>query len=284
MMVNREHKDRLFKMIFGREEHREWTLSLYNAVNGTSYDDPSQIEFNTMEDVLYMGMKNDLSFLLDMRLSLYGHQSTYSPNFPLRCFLYLGHLWSGMIAGKPLIYSRRQIELPVPKCVIFYNGTDDEPDEMEMRLSDAFPEDKRGEADVELKLRLLNINKGHNSKLQAACRPMREYSWLIEAIRDGSGTMGIEEAVDKALEDMPDDFQIKEFLVRNREEVRMSVLTEYDEEATMKMLAEEFKEDWLEKGREEGRKEREALTASNDALAAEVERLKKELAALRARV
>ena len=54
-MINREHKDRLFKMIFGRPENRQWTLSLYNAVNGSDYDDPSQIEYNTMEEMLYMG-------------------------------------------------------------------------------------------------------------------------------------------------------------------------------------------------------------------------------------
>ncbi|MBR3041412.1 MAG: hypothetical protein IKH94_01925 [Eubacterium sp.] len=74
MSVNEKHKDRLFKMIFRRPEHREWTLSLYNAVNGTDYDDPSEIRFNTMEDTLYMGMKNDVSFVMDMWLNLYEHQ------------------------------------------------------------------------------------------------------------------------------------------------------------------------------------------------------------------
>lgn len=98
-MINREHKDRLFKMIFGRPENRQWTLSLYNAVNGSAYEDASQIEFNTMEEMLYMGMKNDISFILDMWLSLYGHQSTFNPNMPVRCLLYLGSLWSKHLMG-----------------------------------------------------------------------------------------------------------------------------------------------------------------------------------------
>ena len=54
--INREYKDRLFIFIFGREENKEWTLSLFNAVNGSDYDDPSLIEFNTLNDFLYMGM------------------------------------------------------------------------------------------------------------------------------------------------------------------------------------------------------------------------------------
>ena len=86
-MINREHKDRLFKMIFGRPEHRDWTLSLYNAINGTSYNDPSLIEFNTLEDVLFMGMKNDVSFLMDSWLNIWEHQSTVVPNAPLRCIM-----------------------------------------------------------------------------------------------------------------------------------------------------------------------------------------------------
>lgn len=61
---NREYKSRLFSFIFGREENKRWTLSLYNAIHGTSHADVSDITINTIEDVLYMGMKNDLSILV----------------------------------------------------------------------------------------------------------------------------------------------------------------------------------------------------------------------------
>ena len=73
--VNPHEKDRLFCYIFGREEHKEWTLSLYNAINGTSYDDPSEVEITTMEDVVYMGMKNDVSFIVHSDIQFYEHQS-----------------------------------------------------------------------------------------------------------------------------------------------------------------------------------------------------------------
>ena len=56
--TNRNYKDRLFKFIFGNPENKEWTLELYNAVNGSNYDNPDDIRFNTIDDVVYMGMRN----------------------------------------------------------------------------------------------------------------------------------------------------------------------------------------------------------------------------------
>ena len=249
-MVNREHKDRLFKMIFGREEHREWTLSLYNAVNGTAYEDPSLIEFNTMEDVLFMGMKNDVSFVLDMWFSIYGHQSTFNPNVPVRCLLYLGRLWSKRLIGNSHIniYGKKLVELPAPKFVVFYNGSEEEADERELRLSEAFAEERREKADIELKVRMININHGRNKDLIGKCSPLYEYSWFIARIRENSLTMEMEDAVDLAIKEMPDEFGIKAYLIANREEVRMSILTEYDEAKMM----EYFKEEGREEGREEG--------------------------------
>ena len=91
-MINKEHKDRLFCFIFGRPENRAWTLSLYNAVNHTSYSNPEETEINTIEDVIYMGMKNDVSFLLQWTMNIWEHQSSYNPNMPVRELMYSGKL------------------------------------------------------------------------------------------------------------------------------------------------------------------------------------------------
>jgi hypothetical protein len=130
---------------------------------------------------------------------------------------------------------------------------------MILRLSSAFSEDRRKKADIELKVRMLNINCGRNKKMLDDCRPLYEYSWLIAAIREYKAGMEIEAAVDKALEEMPDDFCIKSFLVANREEVRMSILTEYDEERIMNCFKEEGREEGIKEGRKEGRKEGQIL-------------------------
>ena len=78
--VRRDYKARLFEMIFREKEE---LLGLYNAVNGTNYSNPDELEINTLENAIYLSMHNDVSFIIDSRLSLYEHQSTYSPNLPL---------------------------------------------------------------------------------------------------------------------------------------------------------------------------------------------------------
>ncbi|MCI6594301.1 MAG: hypothetical protein MSJ87_03470 [Firmicutes bacterium] len=89
--MNRRYKDRLFYALFGSEERKRLTLELYNAINQTDYDNPNDLQLNTIEDVVYMGMKNDVSFLLASDLNMYEQQSTWNPNMPLRCFLYAAH-------------------------------------------------------------------------------------------------------------------------------------------------------------------------------------------------
>lgn len=89
--INTKYKDTVFRKLFG--ENKENALSLYNAINKTSYTDIGNFEYTTLEDVIYMKYKNDLSFLIDKTLSLYEHQSTYNPNMPLRGFLYYADLY-----------------------------------------------------------------------------------------------------------------------------------------------------------------------------------------------
>lgn len=255
-MINKEYKDRLFKAIFGREEHRDWTLQLYNAVNGSHYDDPSMIEFNTIENAIYMGMKNDVSFILYGIVSLYEQQSTFNPNMPVRLLMYLGKVYDRFITtGRYNPYGKRTIELPVPRLVVFYNGLRDEPDEETLNLSDAFPKALRALSDVQVQVRVLNINKGKNQELLTSCRPLMEYSWLVDRIRHHRGSMGIGEAVDRSIDEMPENYEIRTYLIGNRAEVKDMCITEYNEEETMQM----FKEEYLAEGESKGQEELNAL-------------------------
>ena len=113
---NAEYKDRLFCFLFGSEEHREWTLSLYNAVNGSSYTDPSVIEFTTIREVMYLGMHNDVSFLIAGEMNLYEQQSTYNPNMPFRLMEYAAQQFDRhIVQTKQNRYGRRQMRLPAPR-------------------------------------------------------------------------------------------------------------------------------------------------------------------------
>ena len=134
--TNREYKDRLFRFIFGNEANKQWTLSLYNAVNGSNYTNADDVEITTIEDAVYMGMKNDVSFLFSGELNLYEHQSSYNPNMPLRYLIYSGLLYSKYVdkAGVYL-YSPSLQSIPVPKCVCFYNGEAEKEDSFDLKLS-----------------------------------------------------------------------------------------------------------------------------------------------------
>ena len=96
-MINRQYKDRLFKRIF---RDKKDLLELYNAMNDTNYSNPEEIEVNTLEGVVYMGMKNDVSFLFTEVLNLYEHQSTFNPNLPLRGLLYFAKLYQKIIGPR----------------------------------------------------------------------------------------------------------------------------------------------------------------------------------------
>ena len=250
--VNEQHKDRLFKFIFGNPEKREWTLSLYNALNGSSYTNPDEIEINTIEDAVYMGMKNDVSFIIVNSLNIWEHQSSFNPNIPLRIFMYLAHVLEKYLADNDIYrYGGTLVNLPTPKCLCFYNGTDEQPDEKILKLSDAFVNNGL-ESDVELRVRMLNINYGRNEELMKQCKAMNEYSWFVDAIRRHKKVLkGLEAAVDAAINEMPNKFALKRFLVGHRAEVKGMYLTEWDEEKARAV----WRAEGLEKGRAEGRAE-----------------------------
>ena len=255
-MINKEHKDRLFCFLFGSESNKEWTLSLYNAVNGTDHRDADDILFTTMDDAIYMGMKNDVSFNLFHVMNIYEQQSTYNPNMGVRQLMYAGKLYDKYIHRNKLnIYGKRIVKLPIPKLVVFYNGTEGKEDRI-LKLSDAFETKGQAvESDIEVKVRMININYGQNRKLLGACRPLEEYAWLVKHIRENHEDMDIENAVDKAIDEMPADYVIRPFLIGNRAEVKGMCITEYNEAETLQMIREEGREEGREEVREEERME-----------------------------
>ena len=98
-------------------------MSLHNAVNKTHYTDPESIEFTIMEDAVYMGMKNDISFILCHVMNVYEQQSSYNPNMPIRQLMYAAKLYDKYIQQKKLnIYGKKVVCLPVLKLVFFSMG------------------------------------------------------------------------------------------------------------------------------------------------------------------
>ena len=244
--AKKDYKDRLFKFIFGNPENKQWTLSLYNAINGTEYMNPDDIQFNTIGDAVYMRMKNDVSFIISFEMNLWEHQSTYNPNMPMRFLIYGGRLYEKFIATSDYYqYSSTLQPVPRPVCMCFYNGTKDEAERDVQKFSNAY----EGDGDIKVKVNMLNINYGKNQQLMDACEPLKEYAWLVDAVRKHQNEkMDLDASIDMALDETPEEFVIKSFLLENRAEVKSMFLTEYNEEKVM------------EKERQEGAKqERERM-------------------------
>ena len=119
MGVNRNYKDTVFRKLFS---DRKNLLSLYNAISETSYTDENELEIVTLESAIYMGIKNDLAFIIDTNLFLFEHQSTYNPNMPLRDLFYISSEYQKLVDQKS-IYSSVLLKLPEPHFIVFYNGT-----------------------------------------------------------------------------------------------------------------------------------------------------------------
>ena len=241
--ANRTYKSRIFEMIFSNKKD---LLSLYNATNGTHYDDPELLEVNTLENAIYLSMHNDISFVIDSRLTLYEHQSTYSPNLPLRYLMYISDLYSNMTKDENL-YGTRKILLPAPKFVIFYNGIDEQPDMQELRLSDMF-EIVDNIPSLDLRAVMLNINPGHNPHLLDNCKTLRDYSEYTARVRRYAESSPLSEAVEQAITECIKEGILAEFLSKNRAEAKKVSIYEYDEEKVMRML----QEDARDTGRQEG--------------------------------
>lgn len=245
--VHQTVKDRLFRYLF--EKDRNALLDLYNALNGTEYQDASQLEIATIESAVYVVMKNDLAYILSGTLNLYEHQSTYSPNLPVRFLIYLAQEYQMVIEkAERSLYGTAQITLPTPQCVVFYNGMYEMPEEHTLKLSNAF-ENKKVRADVELNVRMLNINYGHNKQLMDRCKVLGEYSMLVAETRKYmAAEKDTQTALNKAIDCCIEKGVLKDFLLKNRAEVLGMLLEEFDVEKYERTLR---SEGW-ETGREEG--------------------------------
>lgn len=258
LTANRIYKSRIFAMLFS---DRNELLKLYNAINGTSYDNPELLQINTLENAVYMSMQNDVSFIIEMRLHLYEHQSTYSPNLPVRYLLYVADVYSDYTKDMNL-YGSRPVKLPTPKFVIFYNGQAEQPDRKEVKLSELFTISE-SEPSLELTAVMLNINKGHNRKLMETCRTLHDYAEYTSRVREYAAEMSLDEAVERAITECISEGILADFLRKNRAEAKKVSIYEYDEERHMRQTREEGVEEGFASGLEQGMKQKEKQIAIN---------------------
>ena len=245
--ANRNYKDTIFRMLFS---DRESLLSLYNAVNKRNYTNPDDLEIVTLENAIYMGMKNDLAFILDMNLYLYEHQSTVNPNIPLRDLFYIAAEYQKLIDRKSL-YSSAIQKIPAPGFFVFYNGIEPLEDCCISRLSDAFLH-TGAEPALELIVTTLNINEGHNCELMQHCRKLKEYAQYVTKVRKYAEQLPLEDAVERAVTECIRENILADFLKKNRAEVVAMSIFEYDKVEEEKKLRKAEFEAGVEQGIEQG--------------------------------
>ena len=231
---NRQYKDRLFKFVFNDKEK---LLSLYNALNHSDYKDPEALEINTLEDFIYIRMKNDISFILDSDMCLYEHQSTFNPNMPLRGLFYFSDLIQKFVTEKNYnIYGSTLITLPTPRFVVFYNGDDTIPERSILKLSDAF-ENQKDKGCLEAEALLLDVNAGKNLELMHSCRYLREYTVFIEQVKEYKKKYSdLKLAIDHAIEYCITHNIMKELLLKHKAEVAALIFKEFDEAEYIRLV------------------------------------------------
>ena len=244
--VNRTYKSTLFIMLF---QDKKNLLELYNAVSGKHYTDPEVLEINTLENAIYMTVKNDISFLIDGRISLYEHQSTYNPNLPLRFLLYIAKLYSRMTRNANL-YGTKVIRIPPPEFLIFYNGKEELPERTVLKLSDMY-EKEDPHAGLELEAVMLNISGKNNRKLKDACRTLKDYAIYTDKVREYAEEMDLADAVERAIRECIAEDVLKDFLEKHRAEAKEMSIFEYDQEKHMRQEREEAWAAGLEEGQEQ---------------------------------
>ena len=279
MAGNREYKSDVFGMLM---EEPGYALEVYNALNHSDYRNPGLVEVCNLERGISLSVRNDAAFILDMNLSIYEHESTVCPNMPLRALIYVTNILEQWVK-KQNIYGRKLVKIPTPRFAVFYNGVEEQPEQYQLKLSDAYANPMEG-PELELTCMVYNINSGKNRELLSECPVLDQYVTFVGYVREYLGKYpekDLRKAIDKAIDCCIQEGVLREFLMRRREEVTKVTQLDYTFDRRLELEREDAREEALAEERvnterERKAKEEERLAKEKERLAKERERLAKE--------
>ena len=242
---NRKYKDSLFRKVFRKKKD---LLALYNAINGTSHENEDDLEINTLDNALYMSVKNDVSCIIGCTMNLYEHQSSYNPNMPLRSLIYFAQQYNIYTEKRKLnLFSSTLQKIPAPRYIVFYNGVKNEPDRQVLKLSDAFQTEG---GCLECEAVMLNINYGQNRELMEKCRRLEEYAIFIATVRKYAAdkALSLRDAITLAIDECIEKGILLDILTEDRAGVYMYILESFDKE----LYERDLKQDAYEEGLQDG--------------------------------
>lgn len=245
---NREVKNSVFVDIFSKPEN---FLSLYNAINGSELKlENTVIENKCLSASVYKGIQNDVSMLVNGKIViLLEHQSTVNENMPLRCFLYAARIYETLIPSR-MRYKKSLMKIPKPEFYVIYNGTEDYPMEKDLFLSDAFF-DKNDKNQLELNVKVLNVNSSKNLPQVKKCSILEQYSRFIENVRYFKN-LEVNDCFKKAIQKSISENILVEYLKSNASEVINMLMVDYDYDTDISVQREEAKEKGMKEGLQQG--------------------------------
>ena len=247
---NKRYKNSMFVDLFFEDESAEKNdIALYNALHDEPLPEGTKIQRIHIDDVLYMGFKNDISFGIGSKIMVFGeHQSTINENMPLRSLMYIGRAYEQFIPIRER-YKKKQVYLPKPEFFTFYNGLEPWAKEKVLKLSDAY---KVPDSDdmLELMVKVININPGENHELLEKCPVLKEYGQFVDMVRRFQKE-GYPEAYKHAVEECIRRGILADYLKKKGSEVVNMLTAEYDYDLDIEVQREEAFADGVDKGKEE---------------------------------
>jgi len=270
MGANREYKATLFSELFSDPCNLR---ELYNALSDTNYGEETPIVINTLENVFFNDLKNDVSFTIgDKYVVLLEHQSTINANMPLRCLMYIARVYEKMTEERA-IYQEKMQEIPKPEFIVLYNGIKPFPPEKTLRLSEAYKvkdEIQKSSGNLDLTVRVVNINPGYNDDLLLKSEALNGYTEFVERVRRSRDSgINLRDAITEAINWGMTQSTIKTFLNTHGSEASNMLMTEFNIDIAKEVWQEEAREDGYEEGLADARKEIETILADKDAMIAE---------------
>ena len=224
----RTYKDSVFCRIFNEKKE---LLSLYNALNMSHYENPDDLEIITLDNALFLQMKNDVAFLINTNeMCLIEHSSTVCLNYQLRSLLYLAREYEVILEQRnENILKYGLVKIPTPACIVLYNGMNE------------------------------NVLNG--------CKTLKDYVILISKIWENYNEIGdLAKAIHKAIDYCIDADHLRSFLIRNRAEVEPMLLSEGTVEEYVDSMN-EVKEQEIERLKKVVQEKDEALSQRDSEIA-----------------
>lgn len=257
---NRRYKDSVFVDLFSTDKTAKTNfLALYNTLYHTNYQSTDILKNIRLKHVLYMSFANDVSYLVDDKIIVLAeHQSTVNPNMPIRFLEYVTRLYEGIQNPRDR-YSRMQKKIPTPEFFVFYNGRKDIAPYQILKLSDAFITQAQS-SNLELIVRLININYDKDNPVVNGCKPLKEYSLFVEAVRRHNA-VDKEHGFENAIKECIKNDILREYLQRKSREVMNMLLAEYDYDTDIAVQREESFDMGLAEGEARGSRQAKLETA-----------------------